>query len=146
MSIEKIMTPAVTSVELDDTLGLIKDIFEKKKFHHLMVTDGGKLAGIISDRDVLKALSPYIGTDAETLHDAATLNKRAHQVMTRDVVTLTLDSPVLDAVKLFNSKKVSCLPVIDAQRRPIGVVTWRDILRAIEVTTEKRQASRGNPG
>lgn len=103
-----------------------------------MVVEQNRLVGVISDRDVLKAISPYVGTPAETLHDTATLNKRAHQIMTRDPITVSPEMPVMDAVKIFNRNKISCLPVVDKNRRPLGIVSWRDVLRALEVTTERR--------
>ncbi len=88
MSIEKIMSKTVVTVEMDDSLKVVKDIFDNTNFHHLLVVESGKLFGVISDRDLLKSLSPDIGTVAETSKDTATLNKRAHQIMTRKPVTL----------------------------------------------------------
>lgn len=142
MSVEKIMSKAVVTVDVDARLSRIKEIFEEQGFHHLLVTEKGRLVGMISDRDVLKAISPYVGTDAETLRDKATLNKRSHQIMSRRLVTVTPPDPVLEAVKLFNRERVSCLPVVDDNQRPVGIVSWRDILRALEATTERRQSLR----
>ena len=72
------MTKKVVTVEMDDSLRLVKEIFDNVSFHHLLVVDGGKLYGVISDRDLLKNLSPNIGTVAETSRDLAALNKKAH--------------------------------------------------------------------
>lgn len=133
MSVNNIMTTAVVTVEMDDPLSIVKEIFDNARFHHLLVVEKGKLTGVISDRDLLKAISPNIGTAAETSRDIATLNKRAHQIMTRKPVTLALDAGIQDAIRLFNSHDISCLPVVDNTNAPVGIISWRDILRAIEL-------------
>jgi len=131
MSIEKIMTKKIVTVELDDTLATVKEIFDNLKFHHLLVVESGKLIGVVSDRDLLKAISPNIGTMAATDRDEATLNKKVYQVMTRKPITLRPEDPIGKAVELFNTHRISCLPIVDREFRPVGILTWRDILKAI---------------
>jgi len=131
MLIEEIMNKTIVTVEMDDTLKLVKDIFDHAKFHHLMVIEHDKLFGILSDRDLLKALSPNIGTAAETMRDTASLNKKVHQIMTRKPFTLTADADIYDAINLFNENAVSCIPIINKQHKPVGILSWRDILKAI---------------
>jgi acetoin utilization protein AcuB len=108
MNLRSIMTTRVVTVELDDALETVKKIFDSVKFHHLLVVEAGRLCGVISDRDLLRALSPYVGTRSETARDAATLQKRVHQIMTRRPVTLPPEAMVADAVKLFLEHHVSC--------------------------------------
>ncbi|MBI3231427.1 MAG: CBS domain-containing protein [Burkholderiales bacterium] len=131
MSVKNIMSTRPVSVELDDKLALVKDIFEHSKFHHLLVLDDGELIGIISDRDLFKAISPYVGTITETHRDSATLNKRVHQIMSRKPIVLGEDASINEAITLFIEKNISCIPIVDANNRPIGIVSWRDILRHI---------------
>ena len=132
------MSKDVVTVEMDVSLKVIKSIFEKSRFHHLLVVDSGELFGVISDRDLLKNLSPNIGTISETPKDAATLNKRAHQIMTRRPITLTPKAEIFDAVKIFNNHNISCIPVINKERRPVGIISWRDILKALESNQKKQ--------
>ncbi|MBS1186830.1 MAG: signal transduction protein [Burkholderiaceae bacterium] len=129
MRIDEIMTRKVVTVEMDDKLSVVKDIFDNSKFHHLLVIEHGKLFGVVSDRDLLKAVSPNIGTLTETYKDAATLNKRVHQIMSRKPITLTEGASVRDAVSIFNQHKISCIPIVDKDFRPVGIVSWRDIMR-----------------
>ncbi len=131
MNVEKIMSKTVVTVEMDDSLKVVKDIFDNTRFHHLLVVESAKLLGVISDRDLLKSLSPNIGTATETLKDAATLNKRAHQIMTRKPVTLAPNAEIYDAINIFNNKDISCIPIVDNERKPIGILSWRDILKAL---------------
>jgi acetoin utilization protein AcuB len=126
------MTKRVVTVELDDSLATVKQIFDSMRFHHLLVIGSDKkLCGVISDRDLLRAISPYLGTVSENARDSATLKKRAHQIMTRAPVTLGPDASVADAIQLFLSHRVSCIPVVDEGSRAVGIVSWRDILRSL---------------
>lgn len=122
------MTQPVVTVEMDTSLSVIKDIFDNTHFHHLLVEFENKLVGVISDRDLLRAISHRVDTVAATATDMASLNKRAHQIMTRNLVTLFDSDNVKDAVRLFNLHRVSCLPVVDNTHKPVGIVSWRDIL------------------
>ena len=135
MKIDAIMSTRLVSVQLDDTLETIKDIFESAHIHHVLVLGESELYGIISDRDLLRALSPYIGSNVETPRDTATLHKRAHQIMTRKPRTLGPDADVADAVTLLLQNDFSCIPVVDGQRTPLGIVTWRDLLRHLSAGT-----------
>jgi acetoin utilization protein AcuB len=132
MELRSIMTTRVVTVEVDDTLEVVKQIFDAMKFHHLLVVDTGKtLCGVISDRDLLRALSPYVGTASENARDTATLRKRVHQIMSRKPVTLPPEAAVTDAINLFLASRVSCIPIVDPHLKPVGIVSWRDVLKTL---------------
>jgi acetoin utilization protein AcuB len=132
MDVGSIMTTRVVSVEMDDRLDVVKKIFDTLKFHHLLVVgDDGKLKGVVSDRDLLKALSPYVGSAAEKARDLATLNKRVHQIMSRNLLTLHPRASILEAVKLLLEHRISCIPIIDEALKPVGILSWRDVLKAL---------------
>jgi len=131
-TLKSVMTARVVTVESDDPLETVKDIFDATKFHHLLVVDSArKLHGVISDRDLLRALSPYVGTPSENARDTATLKKRAHQIMSRQPVTLTPEATVAQAIKLFLEHRVSCIPIVDAHFKAVGIVSWRDVLKSL---------------
>ncbi len=126
------MTTRVVSVEMDDRLDVVRKIFDSLKFHHLLVVDdGGKLKGVVSDRDLLKALSPYVGILAENARDLATLNKRVHQIMSRNLLTLHPGASITEAAKLLLENRISCIPIIDPRSKPVGILTWQDVLKAL---------------
>lgn len=131
MKIEDIMSKNLVTVSMDDTLKTVQEIFNNTHFHHLLVVDDDTLQGIISDRDLLKSVSPYIGTPAETSRDIATLNKRAHQIMTRKLVTISAHVDINEAIRIFNTHKISCIPVIIGANKPVGIISWRDILKVL---------------
>lgn len=138
MIVDQIMSKPVVTVHLDDTLSVVKHIFDNAKFHHLLVVEKGKLFGVLSDRDLLKALSPFIGTPSQTLHDKATLNKKVHQIMSRKPITLPPQANVYDAISVFNQHSISCIPIVDANEHILGIVSWRDILKTIEKNRNKK--------
>jgi acetoin utilization protein AcuB len=135
MILGDIMTARVVTVEMDDRLEAVKEIFDSMSFHHLLVVDEHKrLSGVVSDRDLLRAISPYVGSAAETARDLATLNKRVHQIMTRRPITLRAQSTVAEAVALLLAHRISCIPIVDDDSKPVGIVSWRDLLRSLEFT------------
>lgn len=138
MIVEKIMSKPIVTVEFDDSLKKLKEIFENVKFHHLLVVDEGKLYGVVSDRDLLKSISPFIGTPNEKPQDRMTLNRKTHQIMTRKPITLGPKANVYDAISIFNRHKISCIPIVNDKFEPVGIVSWRDILRVMEENHNKK--------
>ena len=92
MNVNEIMTAKVITIGMDDTLGQIQKLFGKHKFHHVLIVEDEELIGIISDRDVLKEISPYINTLSEDSRARKTLTKKAHQIMARNPITVEPDS------------------------------------------------------
>lgn len=130
-TVESIMQKRVVTVEPDDTLHAVKDIFDHTHFHHVLVIEQGRLKGVISDRDLLKSISPNIGTAAELPRDSATLNKHAHQIMSRNPITLEPCAGIDEAVALLMEHMISCIPIVDALMQVKGIVSWRDLLPEI---------------
>ena len=101
---------------------------EMHGFHHLPVIEKGKLVGIISDRDLLRLISPFINSVSEQPRDLDTLNRAAHQVMTRQPITVNAETSVQDIITWFKRVDISCLPVTDKDDHVIGIISWRDLL------------------
>lgn len=133
MSVQAFMTPNPVVVTMDDSLGKLKEIFDSHQFHHVLVVENNVLMGVVSDRDYLKAISPNVGKDIATRKELATLNKRVHQIMSRRPVTVCGTDSVQVAVDKFREHNVSCLPVLSGQERVIGILTWRNLLKAMRV-------------
>jgi acetoin utilization protein AcuB len=138
MKVKTLMNSNVIKINLDTPIRKVKEIFEEMGFHHLLVVEKNKLLGVISDRDLLKALSPNIDSLSATDKDLATLNKRAHQIMTRKPICLSIDATASDAIKLFDENNISCIPVVDGEK-PVGIVSWRDIFKVIIKRIEQHQ-------
>lgn len=126
------MSNKVVTVEMDDNLETVKKIFDNVSFNHLLVVNSEELVGVISQIDLYKSLSPNLDTTAEKVSDRVGLNKKAHQIMTRKPITLNVSAKAHDIIDAFNRNKISCIPVIDNNNKPVGIISWRDILKIIQ--------------
>ncbi len=129
--VSEIMSRRVVTVSPDDTLSVVRRLFDEHRFHHLIVVEKGVARGVISHRDLLKHLSPFVGTLSEARKDSWTLEKRVHQVMSRGLVWAEPGTPITEAALMMAANRIACLPVLDAKSRPIGIVTTLDLLRWI---------------
>ena len=142
MKIENLMNTDLLTLSMDSSLIEAKEFFEKNKVHHLIITDDdGLLAGVMTDRDLYKNSSPTIGTSQETHRDAALMQKKLHQVMARNLVTIQAHHSLNEAVVLLHDNHISCLPVVDKKSKPIGIITWRDILKVLALQYKKKLAA-----
>jgi acetoin utilization protein AcuB len=133
------MSTRVVSVHMDDSLQSLRELFAATGFHHLVVVNDNVLKGIISDRDLMKAVSPFVDTISERMLDRATLDKKAHQIMTREVITLTSNDSIYTAITLFNQNKISCIPIINEKKHPVGIVSWRDVMKYMQSRIEAKR-------
>ncbi len=118
MIVASIMSRKVVTAEIGDTLWTVSEIFENTEFHHIFVVDNRNLAGIISDRDL----------PAEKECDTATMNKKAHQVMSRVPITVDAQTSIEKASNLLLENNISCIPVVSTGGVIEGIVSWREIM------------------
>ena len=141
MNITEIMSAPIKSVTLDDFLKDVKDIFDNNDIRHLIVVEEGELIGIVSERDLLRNISPYLNTNVYTTRDLATLNQRVIHIVTRKPKFLTLKHEAQDAVDLFNTVRIGCIPIVDENNAPVGIVTRGDIIRNLHKIQMNRPTS-----
>ncbi|MCH8217146.1 MAG: CBS domain-containing protein [Planctomycetes bacterium] len=130
MTVDDIMTSDVITAGMDDTVGGIAKIFERHHIHHIPVVEGTRIVGVVSDRDVLKAISPFANTVGEVARDSNTLKRKAHQVMTRHVVTICPTDTALEAALIMLENRFNCLPVLSNAGALVGIVTKTDLLKS----------------
>lgn len=100
-------------------------------FRRLPIVDpNGKLVGIVSERDLLYA-SP---SPASTLNvwemNYLLVRLLIGEIMTKDVITTTPETPVEDAARIMVENKIGGLPVVDTDNTVIGIITETDIFTA----------------
>ena len=64
---------------------------------------------------------------------------RAHQIMTRSVITVTPDATILEAANIMLRHHVSGLPVVDAAGKLVGIVSEGDFIRRSEIGTQRKR-------
>ncbi len=119
MIVASIMSRKVVTAEIGDTLWTVSEIFENTEFHHIFVVDNRNLVGVISDRDL----------PAEKECDTATMNKKAHQVMSRVPITVDAQTSIEKASNLLLENNISCVPVVSTGGVIEGIVSWREIMK-----------------
>lgn len=128
MEVKNIMSTNVVTVLMDTKIETIAELFQEGHFHHVLVMENNMLMGIISDRDILRQVSPFIGTFSEQERDLSTMKKHAHQIMTRKPISISPSHSLQQAAKMILEHNISCLPVLDGED-VAGIITWKDILR-----------------
>jgi acetoin utilization protein AcuB len=124
------MTPAPVTVTPTTSVATARDLLERRRLRHLPVVDGGRLCGIISDRDVgLSARAVRRASRVGGLEGLLDDDRPVQAIMTRRPYTVPVDAPLLAAVRLLVSRRVHALPVVDGHRLA-GIVTTVDCLLA----------------
>ena len=129
--VSAVMSAPPVCVSVDETLEAARSLMEQRCIHHLMVVDGPRFVGVLSDRDILRHLSPRLGTLAERRDDTATLRRRVVRAASFHPRLVGPDSLLPEAVALLLRYDISCLAVVALDGRVVGMLTYRDILRTI---------------
>jgi CBS-domain-containing membrane protein len=127
MKVQDIMVKEVATLDINDELSLANDIMRLGRIRHLPVVDGPRLVGIISERDLFRSsLAEALGYGTKATRDLMkTLSIK--DIMVSEVVTISPETTVCEAVHLMIDKKIGCLPVVDNERL-VGLLTETDIL------------------
>ncbi len=131
MTVAEIMTTKVITATMDDTLGGIRKVLELNRCHHIPIIEDNRLVGIVSDRDVLKDLSPDADMASADNHALNSLKKKAHQIMTRKVITISPEDSIEEAADIMLGKGFSCLPILERSGAVVGIVTKTDVLKSM---------------
>lgn len=123
------MTDSVVTVTPTQTLREATDLLRSKHIRQLPVVEDGRLIGIITDRDIKRATPSMLSGVDQDEYDRILDGTRVAQFMTREPVTITADTPLKHAVRIFITQKVGALPIIQ-DARLVGIVTQIDALRA----------------
>jgi acetoin utilization protein AcuB len=135
MTIRELMTGGVITVRRETSVLEARDLMAKEKIRHLPVmAPGGKLVGILTDRDIrLNLPSRATSLSVQEINHLLTA-LTVDQVMTRSVITIGPDDPARTAAQLMLDHRIGALPVLD-DGHLIGIITETDILRAYVRTT-----------
>lgn len=123
MLVEAAMTRAVVTVAPVATLAEAAALMHRGRFRHLPVLEGGRLVGVVSERDV----RPPPGLDPAARQ--AVQERPVRAVMTARVITVAPDDPLEHAALLLYENKIGCLPVLRGDTL-VGIITASDIFQA----------------
>ncbi|MGB9926106.1 MAG: homocysteine biosynthesis protein [Candidatus Bathyarchaeales archaeon] len=115
--VANVMQKAITCKENEALQAVAERIVTRSVNHIVMVDDNGKLTGIVTSWDITRALA----------HGKTALA----DIVTRRVITAKLDEPLETASKRMAQHNISALPVIDNERKVLGIVTAEDVSKLL---------------
>ncbi len=138
VTVKEWMTRPVTTIGADAPVRQAAELMKTRQIRHLPVVENdGRLIGIVTDRDLRQMIfDPMIH---ERLGDVveALGGLTVRDIMTWAVITVRPESGIRQAARLMREQKVGALPVVEAGR-VVGMLTERDLLRALETLIRDR--------
>ncbi len=112
------MASGVQSIKPDDDLSTAARLMQKLDTGCLPVVTGGRVIGLLTDRDlVIHGLT----------QDPAPASLTVAAIMSRDPIFCMVDDPVTAAAQLMRDNQLHRLPVLDASRRLVGMISLGDV-------------------
>ena len=122
-----VMTGKVVTLSPHHSFNDVANLMNDRYFRHCVVVDqGGMVVGVISDRDILRALARNPNSRSKSLD----------QIMTKQPITVKRNTAIIDAVGKMLAKRINCLPVIDDEGGVCGIVTSTDLLKSYQQLLE----------
>jgi L-aspartate semialdehyde sulfurtransferase len=115
--VSNVMQTAITCKENEDVRTIAERIVTKSVNHIVVVDDSGKLSGIVTSWDVTRAMAEG--------------KKVLSDIMTRRVITTKPDEPLETASKKMAQHNISALPVINDEKKVLGIVTSEDVSKLL---------------
>lgn len=122
LTVGDLMTRDVITLQETDGLMQGDDLVKRHRIRHLPVVRDGRLVGMVSDRDLIRALSRQSASTPRPLTPIS-------DIMTRGLETVTPETPARDAIHKLLDHRFGCLPVVDRDSKLVGIVTESDFMR-----------------
>ena len=116
MRMQELMKRRVESVSAEMTAESARERMRARRIRHLVVTDGAKVVGVLSERD----LGPARASSSSVVGD----------VMTAPAVTAVATTTVREAANLLRGRTIGCLPILE-EGKLVGIVTTTDLLELL---------------
>lgn len=118
----QLMTTDLFTVNQDELVDVVACVMNWHHIRHVPVEDDAhRLVGLVTHRALLRLLAESSGSGDQAPVPVS-------DIMNTDVMTVTPDTPTLEAIRIMKRHKISCLPVIDEHGRLVGIVSERDFM------------------
>jgi CBS domain-containing protein len=132
---DQYMTRAVIIVSRQVTLRELGALFEKHDFNSFPVVEEGKVLGIVTKFDFLKAFAFTTGEMVPHYDDL--MKRRVAEMMTEHVVHVEPSARLTRVLEVMVSLKARSLPVVGSQRELVGMISREDVIRALAEATQQ---------
>jgi acetoin utilization protein AcuB len=130
MYVGRRMTRNVVTVAKDASVLHVRNLLREKDINQVPVVDGKKVIGVITDGDIREnSASPASTLSVHELNYLLS-EMKAGDIMTRNPVTVSPETPVEESAKILNEKGIGCLPVVSNDEL-VGIITTSDMLNVL---------------
>jgi acetoin utilization protein AcuB len=139
MLVKDRMSKHPLTIDLEESVSSAHQYMQEQKVRHLPVVDkAGKMVGLVSEEDLLKA-EPSAATTLSVWEIHTLLMKvKVKSVMVQEVITTTEDTPIEAAAQRMLEQKIGCLPVL-RDGKLVGIITESDLFRTFMELLSARQ-------
>jgi acetoin utilization protein AcuB len=123
------MTPDPMTLSPEDSLQQALETMRLRGVRRLPVTVGGMLMGLVTEGD-LKRAEPSMLSESQEGFDRVMEGTQVSRIMVQNPVTVTEETPLLEAAETLHGTKYGALPVVSGGR-VVGILTDNDLVRAL---------------
>ncbi len=117
-------------VDESDTLQDVISTLDTKQVSHLLVQKNGDLTGVISRRDIYRRIYDIaLESTGFRYSELQFKTIKACEIMTPKPVVVAVDDDIALAVEVLLQRQFHCVPVLDQDKKPVGIVTAYDLLK-----------------
>jgi CBS domain-containing protein len=131
---EQYMTRAVTTVTRRTTIRELEALFEQHDFNSFPVVEEGKMLGIVTKFDFIRAFA--FTTGQMVPHYDELMRRPVGEMMTEAVVHVEPAAPLTRVLQLMVSLKSRSFPVIGPNHQLVGIISREDVIRALKEATQ----------
>ena len=140
--VRDIMQTKIVTVSVTERLSTVEDIMTLGRVRHMPVVHGGRLVGVLSQRDLLRASLSELGSFGTETRRAFLHAIEIAQVMAAPPITIGPDASIQLAARLMADHRIGCLPVVDDAEELVGLVTETDVLHWVAGVSPVSEPSR----
>ena len=119
--VEEFMTTDLFTVQKDDIIELVANLFEWRRIRYVPVEDDSKhLVGLITMRMIFREFNSII-------YNNGSMGKSVEEIMIKNPITIHPEASILEAIDIMDAQSIGCLPVVKNSRL-VGVITEQNYM------------------
>jgi CBS domain-containing protein len=126
--VRDIMETKLVTISASERLSMVEDIMRLGRVRHMPVVQGGKLVGVVSERDLLRASLSVLSEHRDAERRMFLHVVEISRVMSTPPIVIQPDATIREAALLMADRKIGCLPVVSGDAL-LGMITETDVLR-----------------
>lgn len=135
--VRDIMQRKLVTISASERLSTVEDIMTLGHVRHMPVVQAGRLVGVVSERDLLRASLSNLSTHRDAERRAFLHVVEIARVMSTPPVVVGPEATIEEAALIMADRKIGCLPVLEDDRL-VGMVTETDVLRWVARAAARR--------